>query len=29
VIDKGVYTVLVGKSGADADLTAMGTFTIN
>jgi beta-glucosidase len=29
VIDKGVYTVLVGKSGADADLTAMGTFTID
>jgi beta-glucosidase len=29
VIDKGMYTVLVGKSGADADLTAMGTFTIN
>lgn len=29
VIDKGEYTVLVGKSGADADLTATGTFTIN
>lgn len=29
VIDKGMYTVLVGKSGADADLTQMGTFTIN
>jgi beta-glucosidase len=29
VIDKGMYTVLVGKSGADADLTAMGTFTID
>jgi beta-glucosidase len=29
VIDKGEYTVLVGKSGADADLTLTGTFTIN
>ena len=29
VIDKGMYTVLVGKSGADADLTQMGTFTID
>jgi beta-glucosidase len=29
IIDKGMYTVLVGKSGADADLTQMGTFTIN
>jgi len=29
VIDKGTYTVLVGKSGADADLTLTQTFTIN
>lgn len=29
VIDRGTYTVLVGKSGADADLTQMGTFTID
>ncbi|MFO7179977.1 MAG: glycoside hydrolase family 3 N-terminal domain-containing protein [Pseudomonadota bacterium] len=29
VIDNGDYTILVGKSGADADLTLSGTLTIH
>jgi len=29
VIDAGTYTILVGSSGADADLTLQSTFTID
>jgi beta-glucosidase len=28
VIDNGVYTILVGKNGRDADLTSMGTLNV-